>query len=173
MDVNPLFVPSVESLKDSLRLGGVPLGSNAHRIIEEAILAVRIKFYESLGPTRIDEILATPLSYSPTESEQVVRLTAYKAELCGVECELLSTLPVQFVDGTDRGDQAWNEEAMFRDFTSYDIRERMDRCMLKFLQYLDELKAPSEDNLRNDGVSVEILGSDDPIPPFLNLVSWR
>lgn len=153
----PLFIPSTEALKRSIRLSGVPLGTDAQSMIEEAILAVRIKIYEYVGVDGVDEILTTPYTPQPTTEAELRRAIAYKAELAGVKCELLKVLPVHFTDGSSRGDQAWNEEAFTRDSTTFDTEREIERCQLEFIRLLEELANPADTDLKEDSIRSDVV----------------
>lgn len=127
----PLFVADLATLKQKLRLTGVPpdQGDDAEAMIEEAILAVRLYFYRNLGPAIIAALLATTFNENPTTELEVRRALANTTEVNLVRLELMCRLPWLWMDSSGEALKAWNEEAPFREkgpSTYADLKECLE-----------------------------------------------
>lgn len=125
----PLFVPTEDALKSKLRLSAVPDSAlDTQAIIDEAILRARVRFFRALGTARVQALLATAYTESPTTDDQVMRALAATTEVKMVYCALLRMLPNTFMDASGDVDARWNEEAPVRERTSTELDSELKRC---------------------------------------------
>src|SRR6185436_20608698 len=118
---NPLFVADLATLKERLRLSGVPAAaSDTHGIIDECVLRARLAFYRRLGESRVTELLAISYTVDPTTENGVLRALANSVEVDLVRCELMQRLPMAFMDASGDINKRWNEEAPFRERSPLD-----------------------------------------------------
>ena len=72
MAVAPLFIADLAALKARLRLSGMG-SADAAAQVDQAIEDVRLGFYDRLGKTRVDEILAVAYVENATTTAARVR----------------------------------------------------------------------------------------------------
>jgi hypothetical protein len=120
---NPTFNPDVAAVKASLRLTGVPENTDAHMMLEAALLQVRVGFYSRLGPTRMAVLVALPSVEAPTTTDQILRRIGDLCEALWVRLILLDKLPVLFMDNSGGDLEFLNQEGAWRSITP----ERLDR----------------------------------------------
>lgn len=160
MAVAPLFVSDLDTLKARLRLTGVPPGRDAQKIIEDAVLTVRLNFYRAIADTRIDILLGYASTEDPRTASERLRSLAELTEVLWVRKELSETLPHAFMDGGNDLLERWNEEAPFRQSPD----DLGDRLMKQINDNLDLLKGDesfgSETRIRGG-----LIGPDEPYRP--------
>jgi hypothetical protein len=124
--VQPLFVPSKAELRKALRLSQVADENDAVHQIDEAIRASRVKIFQALGQTRVDEILVTPYVQRPATQTDYMRMLASTVETKMVRAELIRVMPMMFMDGANTV-QAWQQEAAFREGSFLQTRDELRR----------------------------------------------
>lgn len=125
---DPLFVADLATLKQLLRLTGVPASAtDTLAILDEAILRARLAFYRRLGEQRVGVLAALTFEPNPTTSDEVIRALANTVEVKLVYQELLRRLPNAWMDASGDINRRWNEEAPFRERTSFDAKEEILR----------------------------------------------
>lgn len=172
MATAPLFVADLATLKPKLRLSGVPTISDADDIINEAILVTRQKFYRELGVARITALLVLPFVETPSTNDQILRAVANSTEVLMVRCELMSMMPMMFMDGNADQNQIMQDEALFRDSTSSQLEQMRMQCELEIQQNMDLLagdeEIASESTIRIDspGVSQPVIDTTTASRPY-------
>ena len=136
MATNPVFLADLETLKSQLRLSGVVEGSDAHSMVEAALLQVRTGFYARLGATRVAALVALTPSESPTTNDGVLRSIAGLAEALWVRCILLDKLPVVFMDNSGGDQEFLNQEGAFRSITPERLDRERQRCQVQLEEWL-------------------------------------
>lgn len=124
--VQPLFVPSKAELRKALRLSQVADENDAVHQIDEAIRASRVKIFQALGQTRVDQILTTPYVQRPATQSDYMRMLASTVETKMVRAELMRVMPLMFMDGANTV-QAWQQEAAFREGSFLQTRDELRR----------------------------------------------
>lgn len=145
----PLFVPTHADLRLKLRLTGIEIGTDAEAIIDEALLAARLRFITRLTLGRVTSLLATAYTATPTTEAQYLRLLAAVTEVKIVRLELLDSLPSAFMDAAGNLQKRWNEEAPFRE-TGVSmleaIRERLEAEIEEAMELLAGEDLAGEDS---------------------------
>jgi hypothetical protein len=134
MAPNPVFVSELAALKAQLRLSGVSEGSDAHAMLEAAILQVRSGFYSRLGSARVAELVAITPVPAPTTDNQILRAIGALCEVLWIRMILLDKLPVLFMDNAGGDQEFINQEGTFRSITP----ERLDRERLRMETQIEE-----------------------------------
>lgn len=114
MSATPLFVEDLAAVLSALRLTDLREGSDAVVIVEQALRAARVRFYQRLGPTTVQAIVETDYVEDPTTGAEMKR---YVGNLCEVELvrlQLLDRMPVIFMDASGSAREAFNNEGAFR-----------------------------------------------------------
>lgn len=124
--VQPLFVPNKTELRKSLRLSQVADENDATHQIDEAIRASRVKIFQALGQTKVEEILALPYVQRPLTQSDYMRVLAATVETKMVRAELMRVMPLMFMDGANTV-QTWNQEAAFREGSFLQTRDELRR----------------------------------------------
>jgi hypothetical protein len=136
---NPVFHANRAALKSKLRLTG-SAAQDAEAILDQTIQEVRIGFYDFLGSSRVEKILAMPFSENPTTREGVMRLKAMTTETKWVKMLLLRALPVLFMDASGDSLEAWNDEAMTRQASQSDLAREINRLNTDVQDALKDLR---------------------------------
>lgn len=114
MATTPLFVANLATLQAKLRLTGLPSGQDGAALLNEAILAARVKFYRALGTARVAVLAALAFDEDPATEDEVLRALANTTEVLIVRAYLYDTMPVLFLDNSANDREVWNEESAFR-----------------------------------------------------------
>ena len=114
MAVATLFVADIATMKQGLRLSGLPANGDAEAILFNAIQEVNTNFRRRLGNTRVVEILAFTDVDNPLTDEGTLRAIAELTEIKWVRMILLRYLPMMHLDGSGGAVQSYHEEAPFR-----------------------------------------------------------
>lgn len=123
---DPLFVADLATLKERLRLTGVPAAAtDTLAIIDEAVLRARLAFHRRLGTPRVNELLAITYTVNPGDKDGVLRALANSVEIDLVRCELMQRLPQAFMDASGDINKRWNEEAPFRERSPLDLGNQL------------------------------------------------
>lgn len=155
--VQPLFVQTKDILKANLRLSSAA-SSDALSIIDEAIFAARIEFYDRLPEDRITYLLSVPLTDHPTTKDGVLRLKASLLETSIVRLRLMRKLPVLFMDGSANSMEVWNQEGLTRAGMA---EHEINRLAAEIEEYFGTL---GWDEAKASSVSVSTIGPD-YVPP--------
>lgn len=139
LTISPLFVPSMEVLKEKTRLSGIPDDEGADRILEQATMRVRREFFNRLGGTIISEILDYPRTGTPTTLNERKRSLAEDIEIAWVRYYLLRDLPVHFLDGSSSIQQSWNEEGLSRRLTLREMQSLRSNLLAFCVEGIYEL----------------------------------
>lgn len=153
-----LFVPSEELLKSKLRLSCIPDSAlDTQSIFADAVLNARLRMYQDLGVARIDSLLETNYTTTPSTEDEILRVLAASVECSIVRCILLRTLPNTFMDDSGDVNSRWNEEAPTRERGSFDLDTELARCENEVVEGLISLAAPNTLNCNEvqvfDGVA--------------------
>lgn len=154
---HPLFVATLTSLKQQLRLSGVPSDSDAAKMIESATHQVRVGFYARLGPARVAELVAIPTGEHPTDEDGILRMLAEQCEVMWVRCKLLDRMPTVFMDSSGAYQEIMNQEGIARSLPLSHIEAQKNRCAAQveeWLAILDgtvELGEAGEPNIATQG----------------------
>jgi hypothetical protein len=124
--VQPLFVPSKLMLTKALRLSKISKNNDALSQIDEAISVSRVELYKSLGVGRVTAILGMAYTTNPITANDHTRMLASTVETKMVKRELIRTMPMMFMDGSNAA-QAWSEEAAFREGSYLQTRDELRR----------------------------------------------
>jgi len=125
---DPLFVADLATLKQLLRLTGVPASAaDTLAILDEAILKSRLYFLRRLGADRVAALVAMTFEENPLTADDAVRALANTVEVKLVYSELLRRLPAAFMDASGDLNRRWNEEAPFRERSSFDAKAEILR----------------------------------------------
>jgi hypothetical protein len=108
-----LFVTD-ELLKERLRLSRLPESSGAVGLLQEAVMTVRLGFFQELGGSRVSQLQAIPFTETPATANELLRAQAHAVEVKWVRYELSRTLPMLFADGNNDNGQIFHDEAAFR-----------------------------------------------------------
>lgn len=146
MAVAPLFVATMDELRQAVRLSTEALNNEAVQILDRAVLEVRVGCYDRLGATLVASLKAVTPSDAPTTSDELSRARAEQVEVSWVKLVLLRELRALFMDASGQTGRVWNEEATFRDSSSRDIRELMDSLRSVVDEGIEALKSGGADN---------------------------
>jgi hypothetical protein len=135
----PLFNIDLDTLKGKLRLSGTAQ-ADAEAIIEQKLSEVRVGFYDSLGVSRIGQLLAIPLEDSPTTAAGIMRLKAANTEVQWIKLLLFRALPTMFIDSSGSALQVWNEEGFTRQASQSDLSREINRLQAEVNDALKDLK---------------------------------
>lgn len=168
MAIAPLFMLDRDALVAELRLTGSQNG-DASAIIDGTIQEVRIGFYDCLGRTRVDQIVAFATADNPATDDELTRVRAEKTEVMWVRMFLLTRLPNFFLDSSGDTPQAFNEEGLTRE-PRPDLRGReLSRLNAEILKRLDALKGEDGCVAENE-IEISTLGPDvTPPRPFQSI----
>jgi hypothetical protein len=144
MATTPLFLPDIATVKARLRMTGVPAGTDAESLIEEAIRTVRVGFYRKLSSSRITTLLGYASTDNPSTSTEVLRVQAEITELKWIRYELMRTIPTLFFDSSPSSGEAWNREGLVRGMGTDERTKEMDRLMADVIGALDGLEGVDE-----------------------------
>jgi len=136
MATNPVFVADLATIKAQLRLSGVAENTDAHAMLEAAILQVRTGFYTRLGGARMTVLLAITPVQAPTTNDQILRRIGDLAEVLWVRCILIDKLPMVFMDNTGGDQEFLNQEGAFRSITPERIEAQHLACMTQLEEWL-------------------------------------
>lgn len=141
MALQPLFIIDIDTVKERLRLSGVPSDRDAQRLIEEAVRSVRVGFYRYLTESRVLTILATAEIENPTTGAGAIRQLASVTELKWIRYELMRTIPTLFFDSSASAHQSWQEDqAMLRGVSSSEKDMELKRLWLEISSALGLLE---------------------------------
>ena len=158
MAVAPLFVADMATLKQQLRLTGVPASTDADEMISAAVLEANSGFRRRLGNDQVTTLLGYSYTETPSTNNEVLRLVANQTEVKMVKAILLRVLPAQFIDGAGNALQNWHEEAPFRHMGPFDRRDE-----------LKQLNREIEENLQllegSESITSETKGHASTISP--------
>lgn len=115
--MNPVFHETEASLKASVRMTGAK-ASDAVAIFGDAVMHARIRIYERLGESRVNQIKGTAVSQNATTPAQITRLRSLAAESALVRAFLISRIPMAFIDSSAQVLDAWNEVPLHRSESS-------------------------------------------------------
>lgn len=170
MATNPVFNADLATVKAALRLSGVVEGSDAHNMLEQALLQVRTGFYSRLGAARMAALLAISTVEAPATNDQTLRRIG---DLCEVEwCRmiLLDRLPVIFMDQSGGDLEFINQEGAFRSIGP----DRLDRMRTRLQTQIEEWLALLAGDIEiGNAPSVQIHTQSDQSPrmfPFGSLL---
>lgn len=161
MATNPVFNTDLAAVKAQLRLSGIVEGSDAHAMLEAALLQVRTGFYARLGGARMTALLAISPVESPSTDDQILRRIADLCEALWVRCILLDKLPVTFMDNAGGDLEFINQEGTFRSITPERLDRERQRCQLQIEEWLALLAG---DVAIGDAPSVQIHTQSDQSP---------
>lgn len=134
MATNPVFNADLAAVKAALRLSGTVEGTDAHSMLEQALLTVRTGFYSRLGTARMAALLAISPVEMPTTNDQVLRRIADHCEIEWVRMHLLDRLPVTFMDNSGGDLEFINQEGTFRSIGP----DRLDRLRGRLATQVEE-----------------------------------
>jgi len=138
----PLFVDSLQKLKSSLRMSTVGgSGTDGGEVLEAAIESVRVKIYDILGDTLVDQILATAPTASPTTALQIRRMRASLVEIDGVRAELMATEHVIVQSAAAATRQISQDDGSLRFASHTDQRRAIEAMQARFANGLHALSA--------------------------------
>ena len=125
----PLFLEDMAALQAALRLTDVRPESNALSILEQALRMARVRFYQRLGTSTVQDILDTDYVEDPTTDDEMKRFVANLCEIELVRLQLLDRMPVIFMDAGGQTREMYQNEGTFRSMdpqTLADIRQRIE-----------------------------------------------
>lgn len=124
MATSPLFAPTLDVLRQELRLSGLADATDGQSVFNAAILATRVDLYRLLGKARVDEIAAFAESESPSTENEILRATARVTEQHLARWHLMGSMPMLFMDGGGKGQEEWATEGAFRDISQSSIEDK-------------------------------------------------
>lgn len=142
MPVEPLFIANLSLLKAKLRLTGATQPDTA-RIIDSAMEAARIGFFDHLGVDRVSELLAIAYSENALTEAALERTKANNLEVSWVRLHLLRVLPSLLMDASGVSQQMWNQENAFA--RTSDTAKEIERLEAEIAQGLDELASDEDE----------------------------
>lgn len=128
----PLFVVATgslsawDSLLAELRLSGATGASGALPLIQRAVLDARMRFFRSLGESRVSYLAAIPYVVNPTTINQTLRAVASSTEILIIRHELLRKLRWSTIDG-NAVQQIYNSEAFIREQPEAQLETELKR----------------------------------------------
>lgn len=141
---DPVFVSSLAVMKQSLRLSGVPTGSDADVMVQSALMQVRAGFYSRLGLARVAALVAISSVANPTTNDGILRGIAEETEVMWTRCLLLDRLPLQFMDSSGAEQEILNQEGTTRSMSAEVLREQKLACKAQIEEWLDILSGDVE-----------------------------
>lgn len=124
---SPLFVPTIEELKRSLRLGKLIDADSAAPIFYDCILRARMQMLKAIDSAMLARLNAVAYTTSPTSRAEVARVEAHQLEVVLVKYHLFSELPVQSLDRSGDIPDHYNKEAPTRLLDFEERGEELDR----------------------------------------------
>jgi hypothetical protein len=158
MAVKPLFIADMPTVEAVLRLSGVPESSDAQVIIDEGVLQARMAFVQALTQAGVNAIRAIPYVDDPQTEDQNKRMLANLTESMLVRLHLMRTLPVLFLDSSQKDEQLWNEEGLFRNKSPFDLEREKSALQDDINNNLDLLLG--EDPAGTSVLKMETIGPD-------------
>lgn len=110
---DPVFAENRAALVSKLRLSS-DIVTSSEAVLDEAILQVRVAFFQRLGAARVSSISSTAYTESATSESAILRLAAAQVELYGVKARLLRDAPVFFMDAKNDAEEQWNDDDLLR-----------------------------------------------------------
>jgi hypothetical protein len=165
MVVAPVFVADLDTLKEELRLSGIPTDGNSEDLLQQAIRDVRLSFWRKLGDSRIRTIKNWTLVDDPSTNQQYLRHLANQTEIKWVKWYLTWTLPMLFMDDSGDIDMRWNQDPTFRKATSRDLDKLRKELWDEILENLDLLSG-DEDAESETSIYVKTFGPVPKPPPI-------
>lgn len=138
--VAPMFVPTMDDLRKSLRLSSIATTSDAIAMIDAAVQTASVTFFRHLGQEKIALIKATAYTRAPVTNMEFLRVLAASTELKIVRAQLLRNMPLMFMDGAIPA-RSWQEEAAFREGSTLMHRDEMKRLDEEIRQALATLQS--------------------------------
>jgi hypothetical protein len=136
MATNPVFNVDLAAVKGQLRLSGVVEGSDAHAMLEAAVLQVRTGFYSRLGNSRMTFLIGLVPVQSPTSDDEILRRIADLCETLWIRMILLDKLPAVFMDNSGGDLEFINQEGTFRSITPERLDRERERMALQIEEWL-------------------------------------
>jgi hypothetical protein len=152
----PLFVATEAALKARLRLSGV--SGDGQAVLDDVVREVRVGFYDRLGLDRIDAILVTGTTSSPTTAAELERVKAENIEAKWVKAQMLREMPVLFMDAA-APQQNWNDEGLTRQASRDQTTKEYERLML---DVEDGLRDLAEEEAQDGIVRTSVFGYERP-----------
>ncbi len=159
--IQPLFVSSMETLKDHLRMTGTSSVESSQTIINQAVEQVRVGFFDCLKAHRVNQIRQVPYRSNASDAKGLLRIKANNTEIAWVRSILMRTLPVLFMDASAATREIWNEEGLTRRASGPDLGKEIERLESQVAQWLDELKTGTATCDAVDTVRVSVIEPDD------------
>ena len=129
MTVTPLFMEDLAAIQSALRLTDLREGSDAVSILEQGVRMARVRFFQRLGASTVQDILDTDNVEDPTTDDEMKRFVGNLCEVELVRLQLLDRMPVIFMDASGVARETYNNEGAFRSMdrdTLLDIRQRIE-----------------------------------------------
>jgi len=127
--VTPLFMEDLAAIQSALRLTDLREGSDAVSILEQGVRMARVRFFQRLGASTVQDILDTDNVEDPTTDDEMKRFVGNLCEVELVRLQLLDRMPVIFMDASGVARETYNNEGAFRSMdrdTLLDIRQRIE-----------------------------------------------
>lgn len=112
--MTPLFNDDLAAVLTALRLSALREDSDAVVIVEQALRAARVRFYQVLGPSTVQTIVETDYDDAPTTAAEMKRFVGHLCEIELVRLQLMDRMPMIFMDASGSAREAFNSEGAFR-----------------------------------------------------------
>lgn len=124
----PLFVADKDTLKASLRLGGLIESDAADDILNDSMLKARMLIIRVLGDKVVAKLRTLTAVDAPLSRYEVLRVTADQLEVVLVKRYLIPDLPTAFMDDSGSMLDTYNQEAPFRLTDSVQRKMWVEEC---------------------------------------------
>lgn len=162
MATAPLFVSTIDALKDSIRLGGA-VSKEAEALIQGAVQKVRLSLFDRLGADRVTELQGYPFEENPTTSTGLLRLRACLTESSWVKLHLMRAMPILFRDAAAAAGETWNQDALGRQIDSAWLKQEMQSLEAEINDSLVILEG--EQDSEGPSVRASTIGTDTNTSP--------
>jgi len=139
MSPTPLFLDDMAALQTALRLSAVRAESDALAILEQALRAARVRFYQRLGTSVVQEIVEIDYVEDPTTNDEMRRFVGNLCEVELVRLQLMDRMPLIFMDASGAAREIYNNEGAFRSMDPEVLaqaRERIEAQIENWLAFM-------------------------------------
>lgn len=126
--VEPLFIDDLDDLKAELRLTGANERDDVESIIRRGVLDFRVGFAHRAGLSILTGLQAIPFTADPQTEDDYRRAGARLLEVKHVWRFLLQQLRSMFADASGSAFQQFNDEGVWRQLDSDDVRTLLMQC---------------------------------------------
>lgn len=159
--MEPLFNDDLAAVLTALRLTALREDSDAVSIVEQAVRAARVRFYQALGPTTVQTIVETDYTDAPTTAADMKRFVGRLCEVELVRLQLMDRMPMIFMDASGSAREAFNTEGAFRSMDPQILAEARLRIEAQIDNWLAVMAGDVE---LGDGEQVQAFTQESPCP---------